>query len=100
MQRNRSGILLNQTKFGLQLRFSNKFGTKQNSVRCQINRKRVTTTQIWCDLRKFTIHFSVCRTARHKKEQNALRQCLDTQRNIFQILLNQTEIRLYLPCTN
>ena len=36
-------ILLIQTKFRLELQFSAWFGTKKNSVRCQINQRSITT---------------------------------------------------------
>ena len=56
-------ILLNHTKFGCKLLFSDWFGTKWNIVSCKINRWSVIIIQIWFYLpifRKDISFFSSC----------------------------------------
>ena len=81
-------ILLNQTKFRLQLHFPDWIGIKRNSVWCQIweiilfRFKTISTLGMWCKT-------LVPKTRRENHRR--------TQRNLCEILLNRTEIRLYLP---
>ena len=81
IKRNLFKILLNQTEIRLYLPFSEWFGTKRTAVWFQLNRKMVNTIWFQFDLIRFRKNVSLC-------------SCL---RNIFEISLNQTEIRLYLP---
>ena len=53
-------LFLIWTKFWLYLPFSDSFGTKRHSVWCQINSKSVITIQIWFNLTRFKINFSIC----------------------------------------
>ena len=51
-------VLLNQIWIVITL--YDDFSTKMNSVWCYINLKIMITIQIWCDLTRFGIDFSVC----------------------------------------
>ena len=53
-------VFLNQIKFVFYLHFSGRFFIERNCVWCKINRKSVITIQIWFDITRIRIDFSVC----------------------------------------
>ena len=53
-------ILVKVTKIRLYSQFSDWFETKQNSVLCQINWKRIITIRIWFDITRFRKNVSMC----------------------------------------
>ena len=59
MQRNLFGIWFIEINFGLYLHFSEKFGTKRNTVWCFIYQTNATTTQIWFGFTRLRKDFSV-----------------------------------------
>ena len=82
------GNLLNHTTIGLLLHFSN--GSQKCLITIWIRFVSTQFLQDFCVLRIILLIM--------KDSRRWLRVC--TQTNIFQIWLNQTEIRLYLPCTD
>ena len=47
------GIMLNRTKFGLNLPSSDSIGTKRSSIWCPFDRESVINIHVWFDLRSF-----------------------------------------------
>ena len=112
-------ILLNQPEIRVYLPFSDWSVSKPKSVWFQINRKIVYTLWFRVDLIRFRKYFSVCMVSDHFPDllrsrtsinQNRLSmnqktfivsqngsRVVYTHKNLFEILLNQPEIRLYLP---